>query len=165
MSLTFFSPAPRRADEDERQTALERSGVLARGPNGALQRLVAAASARFHVPIAAVTLIDRERQWFTARVGLEIGSTSRAVSFCAHAILRPGEPMVVEDATVDERFAGNPLVRSSPNIRFYAGIPLVDHGGYPLGALCLIDTEARSESIDMVEFGMIARQAERILVR
>ena len=88
--------------------------------------------------IAAVSLVDAERQWFKAIVGLGVKQTPRAVSFCAHTI-RSDDPMVVEDATKDARFADNLLVTSTPHIRFYAGVPLVDG----VGALCVISSAPR----------------------
>ncbi|MEM7577817.1 MAG: GAF domain-containing protein [Planctomycetota bacterium] len=97
----------------------------------------------FGVPIALISLVEDNRQWFKARVGLEACGTGRDVSFCSHAILEPGQPLVVSDATRDERFADNPLVTGSPNIRFYAGQPLVNPEGHALGTLCLIDTVPR----------------------
>ena len=94
-------------------------------------------------PIALVTLVDEHRQWFKARAGLEVSETHRDQAFCAHAILDPSQPMVVSDATKDARFANNALVTGSPNIRFYAGIPLVNPEGFALGTLCIIDRVPR----------------------
>ncbi len=97
----------------------------------------------FDVPIALISLVDEDRQWFKSRVGLDVCETSREVSFCSHAILRR-EPMVVPNALHDERFARNPLVVDAPAIRFYAGVPLTHSNGHALGTLCIIDVRPRT---------------------
>ncbi|MFO1406397.1 MAG: GAF domain-containing protein [Steroidobacteraceae bacterium] len=129
-------------DEPERQAALERTGALGPGRNADLQDIVELAARICGVPIAVVSLLDRDRQFFKARVGLEAQETPRDVSFCGHAILGTG-PFVVSDATQDERFADNPLVTGPPNVRFYAGVPLFVDERYPVGTLCVIDRQPR----------------------
>jgi diguanylate cyclase (GGDEF)-like protein len=94
------------------------------------------------VPIAAVTLVDRDRQWFKSKQGIEARGTDRKISFCGHAILQE-EPLIVADARLDPRFADNPLVEGPPKIRFYAGQPVHGAGGFRVGTLCLIDREPR----------------------
>ena len=90
-------------------------------------------------PVALVSMVDRDKQWFKARVGLATTETPREWAFCAHAIQDPSQVMVVEDATRDPRFAGNPLVTGDPHIRFYAGAPLVTSSGHALGTICLLE--------------------------
>lgn len=163
--IDFHSPADLPANEEQRQQAVDRSGVFKRRGDPALQKLVDEAAKSFHAQIAAISIIDRDRQWFAARIGLEPEETPRAVSFCAHAIHRPGEPLIVPDARQDQRFAGNPLVMFAPHIRFYAGMPLTDRQGYPLGALCIIDAKPRDELPNMFELTLLAREAERLIAR
>ena len=117
--------------------------VLDTLPEQEFDDLVRIAAEICDTPIALISLVDDRRQWFKARLGLEAGETPRAVAFCHHAIQRPEEVMVVEDATRDDRFENNPLVTGHPDIRFYAGAPLTTRDGHCLGTICVIDTEAR----------------------
>ena len=129
------------ADEDQRLSLLAELGVLDTDPEPGFDALTHAAATLTHCPIALISLVDGERQWFKARVGLQEWQTPRDWSFCNHAIRSP-EILEVRDATSDLRFAHNPLVLGSPHIRFYAGQPLaVD--GVRIGTLCVIDTQAR----------------------
>jgi GAF domain-containing protein len=165
IQIDFDSPAELPVNEAQRQRAVERSGILKRHKDSGLQRIVDEAAKIFDTSIAAVTIIDRDRQWFAARTGEMAEETPRAISFCAHAILRPAEPLVVPDARKDRRFAGNPLVIFAPHIRFYAGVPLIDRQGYPLGALCVIDSRPREEPPNLFELSLLAREAERLIAR
>jgi GAF domain-containing protein len=165
VNIHFHMPPARPENEDERQAAVDRSGITRRGNDAELQRLVDSAAAFFKTPIAAISIIDSDRQWFAARHGVEAAETPRAMSFCAHAIHRPGEPLVVQDATRDRRFAGHPLVLNAPHIRFYAGMPLVDRAGYPLGALCVVDSTPREDMPNLFELSLLAREAERLIAR
>jgi GAF domain-containing protein len=129
-------------DEPERQAALDATGLLRPVEIPDLDDIVELAAAICGVPIALVSLVDRERQFFKAKVGLEAHETPRDVSFCGHAILGT-QPFVVRDAAADERFADNPLVTGPPHVRFYAGIPLLVDGCHAVGTLCVIDTRPR----------------------
>ena len=131
------------ADEKKRLAALRSLALLDTPPEERFQRIVRLAAALFRVPIVLVSLVDAERQWFKASCGLEATETPRSSSFCGHAILGD-DPLVVEDALVDPRFADNPLVTGAPHIRFYAGQPISSLDGHHVGTLCLIDRAPRT---------------------
>jgi PAS domain-containing protein len=133
------------ANESQRLTALRNLRVLDTAPEEKLDRLTGLVKAHFKSSIALISMVDADRQWFKARLGLQIQETSRDVSFCGHAILSD-EILWIEDATQDSRFAENPLVTGAPNIRFYAGAPLAIRPGLNLGTLCVIDTVPRPYS-------------------
>lgn len=130
-------------NEQSRQHALDSARLTDTLPEPAYDAIVEVASQICGVPIALVSLIDRDRQWFKARVGLEAQETPRELAFCDHAIREPGALMEVPDARLDPRFAGNALVTGEPDIRFYAGMPLVTSAGEALGTVCVIDREPR----------------------
>lgn len=127
------------ATEAERLAALRACDILDTRCEAAFDDLTSLAAALTGSPIALISLVDADRQWFKSRQGLEAEQTSRDVSFCAHAILDPTRLLVVGDAACDPRFADNPLVVGDPKIRFYAGAPLVNPDGHALGTLCVID--------------------------
>lgn len=129
-------------NEPARLQTLHALNVLDSAPEERFDRLTRLAKRLFNVPIALVTLVDADRQWFKSNVGLDASETPRNVSFCGHAILKD-ELLMVPDAEQDERFHDNPLVVGAPGIRFYAGYPLSVGDGAKMGTLCLIDTKPR----------------------
>ena len=130
------------ANEVERLAALESYAILDTPPDASLDALTALVAKLLDVPIALVSLVDLERQWFKSRFGLDTPETPRSVSFCGH-VVESGDPLVVSDARLDPRFADNPLVESAPSIRFYAGYPLSTPDGMTLGTVCAIDNRPR----------------------
>lgn len=132
-------------DEEGRLAALRRYDILDTAPEAPFDKLTELVRTVLDVPFAAVSLVDTNRQWFKSIAGLDVCETSRDVSFCSHAI-QQRSAMVVPDATLDVRFARNPLVTGDPRIRSYLGIPLETPDGYNLGALCAIDTKTRTFS-------------------
>ncbi|MEW7848018.1 helix-turn-helix domain-containing protein [Massilia aurea] len=133
-------PVP--GNEAQRLAALGASGLMDSADDDAFDRLTWLAAHATGCPMALVTLLSAQRQWFKSRAGIEGRETARAAAFCSHALMQD-EPFVVEDATADARFADNPLVVGAPYIRFYAGYPVRTADGLALGSLCVLDTEPR----------------------
>ena len=128
--------------ERARLAALKRTQLLDSPDSAFFDRVTRRMAAVLDVPIVLVSLVDEKRQWFKSRVGLDAAQTPRAISFCAHAVV-DRSPLVVPDATLDKRFAGNPMVTGTPHVRAYAGIPLYTSDGHAIGALCAIDRKPR----------------------
>ncbi|SES93664.1 sensor histidine kinase [Pseudomonas graminis] len=157
-------PAPFPFNEEERVLSLEHLDVLDSADEQAFDDIVLLATTLCDAPIALVSLVDRERQWFKACIGLGVQETHRDLAFCGHAILDPAEVLVVEDATLDPRFASSPLVLGPPFIRFYAGAPIVTDSGVALGTVCVIDTQSRQLSErHALALQALARQAAALL--
>src|SRR5258708_31451559 len=137
-----MAPAPTHPHEDARLEAVRAYEILDTAPERQFDDIVLLASAICRTPIALISIVDAERQWFKARKGLLDAETPRDVSFSAHAILSDGV-FEVSDSALDPRFADNPLVTGEPHIRFYAGAPMITGQGLPLGTVCVIDVEPR----------------------
>jgi DNA-binding response OmpR family regulator/phosphoribosyl 1,2-cyclic phosphodiesterase len=144
-SRSRWMKGPLPANERERIWALRRLNILDTPPEERFDRLTRLARRLFEVPIALVSLVDSERQWFKSCQGLAVRETPREVAFCAHAILSL-DALVVSDALKDERFADNPIVTGEPHVRFYAGQPLAAPDGSRVGTLCIIDHRPRELS-------------------
>lgn len=151
----MMTPLPKH--EKQRLKVLWQYDVLDTVPEEVFDDLTELAARICGAPLALISLVDENRQWFKSRVGVTHTETARDISFCAHAILQ-NDLFIVPDAMLDKRFANNPLVTSDPKIRFYAGAPLVTPDGHALGTLCVLDQVPRELNPDQ-------RQALRVLAR
>jgi len=150
-------------NEERRLRALHRYRILDTDPEAAFDDLAHLASYICETPIALISLVDEDRQWFKSKVGLDVDETSRSVSFCAHAIQHEGL-FLVPDTLADDRFRENELVTGEPRIRFYAGAPLSSREGEAVGTLCVIDREPRRLSQAQVDALLaLRRQVESLL--
>lgn len=142
---------PMPHNESQRLRALLDYEILDTTPESDFDDLVTMARELFDVPIVLISLIDRDRQWFKAKVGIDIEETTRDVSFCTHAVAS-GKMLVVEDSLLDERFKHNPYALANPPVRFYAGAPLMTPNGFALGTLCIIDHKTRKLTREQEKF-------------
>lgn len=133
----------RPTDDLARIAELHRYDILDTLPEQAYDDLLVVAAGICGTPMGSVSLVDTERQWFKAALGVRMREGARDTSFCGHTILDPSRVLVINDARNDPRFHDNPLVLGEPNVRFYAGAPLVSPSGYVAGALCVMDNEPR----------------------
>lgn len=146
--------------ERARLEVLRSYGILDSMPEEAFDNITCLAAEICSTPMALITLVDEARQWFKSRVGIELRETAREHAFCAHALESP-EALVVGDTHLDARFSANPLVTGAPNIRFYAGVPLISREGAPLGTLCVLDRVTRAlDERHMILLARLARQVE-----
>ncbi|MEC3909851.1 sensor domain-containing diguanylate cyclase [Sphingobium sp. CR2-8] len=153
-------------DEPARLAALARYEILDTPSEGAFDKVTNLVRTLFGVPISAVSLIDKDRQWLKSHPGLDVSETPRSLAFCDHAI-RQTDPLIIPDAQDDPRFRDNPLVTGDPRIRSYAGVPLRTPDGYNIGSLCAIDTRARDFPPEQMEImkGLAAIVVEQMELR
>jgi len=157
------APFPLRADENRRLAAVHRAAILDSAPETAT--IVQLAALGLAAPVALITVLDEDRQWFKARVGLDLGATPRSWAFCNYTLMQSG---VCELSHLDRdpRFADNPAVAGAPHFRYYAGAPIVDDQGFALGSLCVIDTRPRTLAPAQVQIlTRLAAQASTEIAR
>lgn len=156
-------PAELPENESERIAVLQSYHILDTLPEPNFDQLVKLAATICDVPISLISLVDERRQWFKAKLGLEISETPRDLAFCAHALLQP-EPLIIADATQHPRFQDHPLVQAEPHIRFYAGVPLQSPEGSSLGTFCVIDRKPRELTpFQLSSLHILANQAMQLL--
>lgn len=133
-------------DETARQNAVNRLQIVDTPDEQAYDDITRLAANMCGAPMALITLVDKQRQWFKSRVGFQLTESPRENSFCSAAINKADEILIIEDASKDERFANHVYVVANPYIRFYAAVPLLTSDGYAVGTICVIDTVARTLS-------------------
>lgn len=155
-------PAPLAYNENARLANLRHYQILDTLPEKTFDSITNFAARYFDVPIAVISLVDQDRQWFKSIIGLDVCETDRDSAFCAYAILDT-RPMIVQDAKLDSRFLDNRLVTGAPFIRFYAGVPLITLENHCIGTLCLIDTKPRT--LSAVQTDKLAQLAQTVTSR
>ncbi|MBC7499544.1 MAG: sensor domain-containing diguanylate cyclase [Herminiimonas sp.] len=135
---------PLPEDEPQRISAVRSYEILDTEPEVEFDALTRVVAHAFNAPIAVVAMMDTDRLWFKSKLGLAVPELDRKIAFCAHAIMCPRQPLIVNDLLNDRLFADNPLVADAPHLRFYAGAPIVDPSGYALGTVAVIDIEPRT---------------------
>ncbi|MFN8052759.1 MAG: diguanylate cyclase [Acidimicrobiales bacterium] len=160
-----MEPVDLLVDEPRRLAALRELELVGTPPEASYDRLVRLATTLFDVPIALISLVDADRSWFKARVGLDVAEVARDGSFCAHTIAQPpGEPLVVDDTWLDDRFESHPMVSGSPRIRFYAGCTLHAPDGSPIGTIAIVDRQPRTlTSRELLGLADLAALADEII--
>ena len=151
--MTSENPAKgdANAGEKARQAEVDSYGVVDTLDEQAYDDLTRLAAEACQVPVALITILDHDRNWFKSRIGLQATQAPRESAFCEHLAQKPGKLLVVPDALADPRFSDNPMVVGEPHIRFYVGAPLVSASGHTLGAICALDTEPRELSTEQME--------------
>jgi signal transduction histidine kinase/DNA-binding response OmpR family regulator/HPt (histidine-containing phosphotransfer) domain-containing protein len=162
--------APLPDDEAQRLAALRRYHILDTLPESDFDDLTRLAAEICGTPIALISLVDADRQWFKSRVGIASTETPRDIAFCAHGILQPDQLFVVPDARADDRFVDNPLVTSDPHVRYYAGAPLLTPDQQPLGMLCVMDriprdlTPAQCDALRVLGHQIVVQLEQRLKI-
>ncbi len=157
-------PAMTDAAEEARLAALSLYKILDTAEEQFYDDITKLAAYIADTPMALITMVDRDRQWFKSKIGLDGTETPREYSFCAHAIKTPRVPFLVRDAKQDERFSTNPFVTGEPNVRFYFGYPLLVDDKNALGSLCVVDTKPRELDLKQVDaLAALSRQVITML--
>ena len=146
--MTEYTPSPIPENEARRLQALRSYDILDTEPEVDFDTLTRVAVQALSTPAGVIGLMDADRLWFKSQIGIGVPQLDRKIAFCAHAIMKPDEPLVIEDLTKDPRFINNPLVTQAPNLRFYAGAPLIDPNGFALGTIAVVDTQPRPFDAD-----------------